>query len=49
MKGDEGMAIGILKFRSLLNRMAEVGVRLNEGDKPNVLLSSMPHSWQTFY
>jgi hypothetical protein len=45
VKEDEEMANGISKFRSLLDRMAKVGVKLSEGDKTNVFLSSLPHSW----
>jgi hypothetical protein len=44
VKLDEGIANGISKFRSLLDRMAGVGVR----DKRNALLSGQPHSWQSF-
>jgi hypothetical protein len=31
VKEDEEMANGISKFRSLLDRMARVGIKLNEG------------------
>jgi hypothetical protein len=48
VKLDEGIANGISKFRSLLDRMAGVGVRDSEGDKRNALLSGQPHSWQSF-
>jgi hypothetical protein len=43
MKEDEKMANGISKFRSLLDKMAGVGIRFSEGDKTNFLLSNFIH------
>jgi hypothetical protein len=39
VKKDEQMAIGICKFRSMLDWMDEMGVILSENGKINVLLS----------
>ena len=44
----DGMAKPIAKFRSLINRLARVGVVLEERDKTNALLSSLPYSWKSF-
>ena len=42
------MAKSIAKFRSLIDRLARVDVVLEEGDKTNALLSSLPDSWKSF-
>ena len=41
------MAKSIANFRSLIDRLAGVGV-VFEGDKTNALLSSLPNSWKSF-
>jgi hypothetical protein len=48
MDESESMASAIAKFRSLLDRLARMGVICNDEDKINVLLSSLPHSWLSF-
>jgi hypothetical protein len=44
----ESMACAIAKFRSLVDRLAGVGVICTDEDKINVLLSSLPDSWLSF-
>jgi hypothetical protein len=39
VKEDEEMANDISKFRSLLDRMAGMEVKLSKGDKTNILLT----------
>lgn len=45
---EDGMAKSISEFRSLIDRLAGVGVVLEEEDKTNSLLSSLPDSWKSF-
>ena len=45
---EDGMAKSIAKFRALIDRLAAVGVVLEEGDKTNALLSSLIDSWKSF-
>ena len=45
---EDGKSKSIAKFRSLIDRFVGIGVVLEEGDKINALLSSLPDSWKSF-